>query len=104
MGWPRNAARLFAKIWRLTGVRIGVFLLALPFVLNGPYWWFVFRSSYSSRIVSEELEREHRNVHLGSFFLLTFGLFALLCGVAGVIAIARSLWRNRLSIKERQQL
>ena len=62
---------------RITGTRrrrLAVCILALPIIVYGPFRYWVFHHA-GGWFVAADLEPEHRAVHLGETFLLTFMAF-----------------------------
>jgi hypothetical protein len=70
---------------------------ALPFLLFDLYRWFVFDSFASAQIVTPRLEEEHRRVHLGVFFLLTFFPFAAICFFTSTVILICRARRSRVA-------
>jgi hypothetical protein len=69
--------------------------LLLPFLLFGPYAWFVFDSPASGRIVTLRLDEEHRRAHLASFWLLTFAPFVIGCFGTSFFLFVRAVKRAK---------
>jgi hypothetical protein len=75
----------------------GCFLLGFPILAFVPYRWFVFVYARDS-IVIPDLGREHQNVHLGVWWLLTFVPASSLCLLMATIAFIYN-WRRSVLAK-----
>lgn len=89
---------------RREGFRIGkpvlwaaVVLLALPFLAFLPYQWLVFDYAQYWIVTPSIVDQEHRNVHLGVWFAMTYGPFTVVCTVFGTLLLAWSLLKDRRS-------
>ena len=70
-------------------IRKPLIVLALPFVLFLPTWWFFCRYVPEHSALSSRMGVEHMRVHWGVFWVLSFFPFSAICFLTSVVMLVR---------------
>ena len=71
--------------------QFGLLCLVAPLVMYMPYRWWVYRYAQYYILTERISDHEHRAVHLGAWFAITFGMFTVSCVVVGGTLMALAL-------------